>query len=146
MDAANNLESMLWTTDLSVGSAELDERNRQIFVKLAAVEMMITSGGTVALPAWLWTLFEQFEALLLEEERELALIDYPEAGFHITLHEHARQIIEKARAQLRRPDATETLPQQARAVCAALSMWLMRHVLDADKLFFPYIDARYRTL
>ncbi|MEB0135319.1 hypothetical protein QN362_08235 [Actimicrobium sp. CCC2.4] len=135
----------LWSPDLAVGSVALDRRNRDVFEQLAAAGSQIERLDAANLTRWLRATYTQFETLLLEEEAELAEIAYPELDFHRKLHEQARAIIRTARLQLARPDSAELVAVLARDSCAALSFWLMRHVIDVDKLFFPYIDARYRV-
>ena len=135
----------LWSPDLAVGSIALDRRNRDVFDQLAAADNRIERLGAADLTRWLGATYAQFDTLLAEEEAELAEIAYPELAFHRTLHEQARSIIRAARLQLARPDSTDLVAVLARESCAALSFWLMRHVIDVDKLFFPYIDSRYRV-
>ncbi|GAA4030035.1 hemerythrin domain-containing protein [Actimicrobium antarcticum] len=135
----------LWSPDLAVGSVALDRRNRNVFEQLAAAGNRIERLDAPDLTRWLRTVYTQFETLLLEEEAELAEIAYPELPFHCKLHEQARSIIRTARLQLARSDSTELVPALTRDSCTALSFWLMRHVIDVDKLFFPYIDTRYRV-
>jgi hemerythrin len=135
----------LWSPDLGVGSIALDRRNREVFEQLAIVGSQIERLDTANLTRWLRATYTQFDTLLMEEETELAEIAYPELAFHRTLHEQARSITRAARLQLARPDSADLIAVLARESCAALSFWLMRHVIDVDKLFFPYIDARYRV-
>lgn len=136
--------NVLWTPDLTVGSASLDEHNREMFEQLGTIEEVIASASPEALAIWLTEVTDQLSWLLAAEEEELAGIGYPELAFHRQLHDRARARIEASRIQLaKKPDAF-MLSTLARDTCAALSIWLMRHVQDADKLFFPYIDPRYR--
>ncbi len=135
----------LWSPDLGVGSIALDRRNRDVFEQLAAAGSRIECLGAADLTRWLRATYTQFETLLIEEEAELAEIAYPELAFHRQLHEQARRITRAARLQLARPDSADLVALLAHESCAALSFWLMRHVIDVDKLFFPYIDARYRV-
>ncbi|MFT5590253.1 MAG: hemerythrin-like metal-binding protein [Bradyrhizobium sp.] len=139
------MTTSLWSPDLAVGSIALDRRNRDIFDQLAAAGSRIERFDAADLTRWLRAIYTQFDTLLLEEEAELAEVAYPELAFHRTLHEQARSIIRTARLQLARPDSAERVAVLAHESCTALSFWLMRHVIDVDKLFFPYIDARYRV-
>ncbi|MDY7572984.1 hemerythrin domain-containing protein [Actimicrobium sp. CCI2.3] len=135
----------LWSPDLAVGSIALDRRNRDVFETLAAASSRVACLDAADLKRWLRTTYTQFDTLLMEEEAELAEIAYPELVFHRKLHDQARSITRTARMQLARPDSADVVAVLARESCAALSFWLMRHVIDVDKLFFPYIDARYRA-
>ncbi len=134
----------LWSPDLGVGSVALDRRNREVFDQLATAGSRIDRLDAPDLTRWLRATYTQFDILLTEEEAELAEIAYPELVFHRKLHEQARSIIRAACLQLARADSVDLVAALARESCAALSFWLMRHVIDVDKLFFPYIDARYR--
>ncbi len=132
-----------WTPDLSVGSTLLDARNRGLLDALAGVERVIATG----LPepdAWLRGLLVDLEALLDAEEAELAAIDYPELSFHRQLHDRARRLVGATRMALDKASGRAQVDAIVRVRSAELSVWLMRHVQDADKLFFPYIDMRYR--
>ena len=135
----------LWNPDLAVGNVTLDRRNRDVFEQFAAVDSRIERLDAPELARWLRAVYAQFDTLLLEEETELAEIAYPELAFHRKLHEHGRNLIRNARLQLSRADTPELAAALARDSCTALSVWLMRHVIDVDKLFFPYIDARFRV-
>lgn len=141
----NSSLATLWSPDLAVGSVALDRRNRDMFAQLAAACSRIEQLDAPDLARWLRAVYTQLETLLLEEEAELAEINYPELPFHRTLHEQARSIIRTARLQLSRSDSTDLVAALTRDSCTALSFWLMRHVIDVDKLFFPYIDTRYRV-
>ena len=143
MTPSLNPVATLWTHDMSVGSEMLDAQNRHIFNQLAVAERMVASDHAEIPTAWLLALFGQVDALLAVEEHELAAIDYPEMAFHHALHERGRSMLQNARIQLSRSNTAELVTAVARESCAALSLWLMRHVLEADKLFLPYIDARY---
>ena len=132
-----------WTPDLSVGSTLLDARNRSLLDALAGVERMIDAGLSDS-ASWLRRLLADLETLLDAEEAELAAIDYPELAFHRQLHERARRLVGASRAALDKASGKLQIDAIVRARSAELSVWLMRHVQDADKLFFPYIDMRYR--
>jgi len=136
--------NVLWTPDLTVGSTLLDEHNREMFDQLGAVEEVIASASPEALANWLVEVTDQLAWLLDAEEAELASIGYPELAFHRQLHDRVRSRIQVARTQLSKKPSPAMLTTLTRDTCAALSVWLMRHVQDADKLFFPYIDSRYR--
>ena len=136
--------NVLWTPDLTVGSVSLDERNRAMFGRLAAAEETIGSATPSGLSGWLRATLDQLELLLQAEERELDAIGYPELDFHRRLHGRARTRIQSCRIQLDKAEDPAVLAQLTRDICAELAVWLMRHMQDADKLFFPYIDTRYR--
>ena len=136
--------SMLWTDDLTVGSPAIDARNRQLFTRLAGAETMIASSSSEHLEQWLVQMFDEFEATLAAEESELATIGYPELDFHRRMHERGLNIIRTSRMQIARSHNGTWVEAIARDTCSALSVWMMRHVIEADKLFVPYIDARFR--
>ena len=132
-----------WTPDLSVGSTLLDARNLALLDALSNIEYVIAAG--VPEPgAWLRGLLLDLKYLLAAEEAELAAIDYPELAFHRLLHDHARGIIDATSMALDKADNWRQVEAIVRTRGTELSVWLMRHVQDADKLFFPYIDIRYR--
>ncbi|MBC7574408.1 MAG: hemerythrin domain-containing protein [Herminiimonas sp.] len=145
MDTFLNELSVLWTADMAVGCQRLDQHNERMFRELAAADAMAASMGPAALAAWLSAVFDRFDWLLQEEEKELAGAGYPELAFHRTLHARARARIQAARAQLAKSPDAESLAVLAHNSCVELSVWLMRHIQDADKLFFPYVDKRYRS-
>lgn len=138
--------NVLWTRDLAVGSATMDARNRDMLARLSVGGSVGTSTAAVAqasLAEWLLQVLVQLEHLLDEEERELEAAGYPELAFHRQLHQRGRARVASARTQLSKaPDAVATAAL-TRDTCAGLAVWLMRHVQDADKLFLPYIDARF---
>ena len=136
---------MLWTLDLAVGCVAMDERNALMLDQLAGAEPVIAAGDDTALAAWLAARYEQFDTLLREEERELASAGYPELAFHQRLHDRARAILADGRSQLQRADSSQALETLARESCLALALWLPRHVIDADRLFLPYVDQRFRA-
>ena len=127
-----------------MGSGSLDAQNRAMFEQLAATEQVIAAASRPALAAWLLEVIEQMAWLLTAEEGELAQIGYPELVFHRRLHDRARARIQATRTQLDKSPDEAALKLLARETCSQLAVWLMRHVQDADKLFFPYIDVRYR--
>ena len=131
-----------WTVDLSVGSAALDARNQSMLDSLAAADKVIAAGlpepGT-----WLHGLLAEMEQLLKAEEVKLGTIGYPELVFHRQLHDRARRMMQSARVALDKATDPAQVEVVVRARSAELSVWFMRHIQDADKLFFPYIDARY---
>lgn len=132
-----------WTPDLSVGSTLLDARNLALLDALSNIDRVIAAG--VPEPgAWLRGLLVDLENLLAAEETELAAIDYPELAFHRLLHDHARGLIDATSMALEKADGRLQIEVIVRTRGAELSVWLMRHVQDADKLFFSYIDMRYR--
>ena len=131
-----------WTVDLSVGSAALDARNQSMLDQLAGAERIVDAG--VPEPgAWLHGLVAEMEALLKAEETQLAAVGYPELVFHRQLHDRARRMMQSARVALDKAAGTAQVEAVVRARSAELAVWFMRHIQDADKLFFPYIDARY---
>jgi hemerythrin-like metal-binding protein len=138
--------SVLWTPDLTVGSATMDERNRAALVALSQVGAAIAGDTGIELRDWLLDVMDQIDYLLVAEEGELAEIGYPELSFHQQLHDRARSITRAARSQTGKASSKEARNEVARDACATLSVWLMRHIQDADKLFFPYIDIRYRDV
>ena len=138
--------SLHWTNDLSVGCVALDECNRQMFGELARVEQQLTENSIEQLSRWLSTRLNQFELLLHSEEKLLAAADYPELTFHQQLHWQATEMIRHIRLQLAECTLHAALALLVQNSCSQLALWLMQHILDADKLFFPYVDARYLRL
>lgn len=136
---------VLWTADLKVGCSALDERNAALLDQLSRTESVIAASDGAELAAWLVALCDQLDILLQEEECELAAVGYPELAFHQRLHDRARAITRHARVQLQRMETQGALAILARESCAALALWLPRHVVDADRLFFPYVDIRFRV-
>ena len=134
----------LWTADLTVGSTALDQANCAMFSVLASAESRVAAATGPELAAWLSAVVDRFDGLLRAEEAELATIGYPELAFHRQLHDHARGCIQAARNRLARQPHAVMLEQLTRDTCTELAVWLLRHVQDADQLFFPYIDARFR--
>lgn len=139
-----NDASMLWTQDLTVGSQAIDARNRELFTRLAGAETMIASSSSEHLEHWMMQVCEEFEAVLSAEESELATIGYPEMDFHRRMHERGRNIARNSRAQMERSHNANWIETLTRDTCSALSVWMMRHVIEADKLFVPYMEARFR--
>lgn len=137
--------ALRWTTDLSVGCDQLNDRNRALLDALATTENMIASASNAALAAWMQARLDQFAQLLDAEEVELAAADYPELAFHRLLHDEGRRIAEHARTQLQHCASDVALMKLVRTSCTSLALWFVRHVLDADPFFSPYVDSRYRT-
>jgi hemerythrin len=140
--------ALQWTTDLSVGCERLDHRNRALLDALASTENMIAAVSSDALAAWMQARLDQFAQLLDDEENELTAADYPELVFHRLLHDAGRRIAVDIRTQLRHCVSDAALAKVVRTSVTSLSLWFMRHVLDADPFFSPYVDvryARYRT-
>ena len=135
---------LLWSADLTVGCAALDERNARMLDQLARAASVIASTDPSHLVAWADALYDQFDLLLLEEERELTAADYPELPFHRRLHDRARAMTAQARLKLQQASTPAAVAAVASQGCAALGLWLPRHVVDADRLFFPYVDGRFR--
>jgi hemerythrin len=146
MDAEQKEISVLWTADMSVGCVLLDQHNGRMFDEFAQADAMAETLTPAALAHWLTGVLNRFEVLLQEEEAELADADYPELVFHSTLHDRARAMLRAVRVQLDKSPEAMALAGLARESCVALSVWLMRHIQDADKLFLPYVDARYRSV
>ena len=127
MEPILNEISVLWTADMAVGCLRLDQHNEHMFRELAAADAMAASMAPAALAAWLSAVFDRFDWLLQEEEKELAGAGYPELAFHRTLHARARARIQAARAQLAKSPDAESLAVLAHNSCVELSVWLMRH-------------------
>ena len=137
--------STLWTPELSVGSVLLDQHNQAVLARCATVDSVLLTHQGQALSIWMHGLLDQFDTLLSEEEGELAAIDYPELSYHCVLHARARNLITAARLRFATAEPNNlAATAAARSACTSLSVWLMRHILDADRLFLPYIDARFR--
>lgn len=136
--------ALQWTSDLSVGCDRLDQRNHALLDDLAASEHMIMIANSDELVVWLQARLDQFAQLLDHEEAELAAADYPEQIFHRLLHDEGRRLADDIAAQLRRCDSKVVLARLVRTGCTSLSLWFVRHVLDADPFFAPYVDARFR--
>ena len=134
----------LWTTDLTVGCSALDLRNAHMLDLLAGTASVISASEGAELAEWLDACYDQFEVLLSEEERELATVGYPELSLHQRLHGYARSIIHDARRQLQRAPTSPALAALASQSCAALALWLPRHIVEADRMFLPYVDSRFR--
>lgn len=143
MDKLPDVVDLVWTADLSVGCTALDERNRQMFNALSNAEQRIASNDFEQLSRWLMHHFDEFETLLELEEQLLTRADYPELPLHQQLHTQVRNAIRSMKLQVKECTSHTTLVVLVRNSCAHLSLWLMQHILDADKLFFPYIDTRY---
>ncbi len=144
MEAAYST-ALQWTTDLSVGCERLDHRNRALLDALATAENMITTASSDTLAAWLQARLDQFAQLLDDEEDELAAADYPELVFHRLLHDAGRRIALDIHTQLRHCTSHVALVKLLRSSATSLSLWFMRHVLDVDPFFAPYVDVRYAT-
>ena len=144
MDSLIQDMDVVWTADLTVGCPSLDERNARLLDQLSRIGSMIAAADCEQLSGWLTARYDQLDFLLQEEEHELAEADYPELAFHQRLHEHARAITRNARQQLQRITAPAELAALACESCDALALWLPRHIVDADRLFFPYVDIRFR--
>ena len=137
---------ILWSADLAVGSVLLDEHNRAMFRLLATAADVIAAATPDELAAWLLNTMDQLDALMAAEERELAIIGYPEHDCHRQLHDLARARMQASRQHLARISDAGALAQFTGDTCTGLAVWLMRHVQDADQLFFPYIDQRFRAV
>jgi hemerythrin-like metal-binding protein len=146
MDAEQKDIIVRWTADMSVGCVLLDRHNERMFGDFAQAEAMAETLTPAALTHWLASVLDRFEILLQKEEAELADAGYPELTFHRTLHDRARARLQAVRVQLNKSPDARALVMLARESCVAFSVWLMRHIQDADKLFLPYVDARYRSV
>lgn len=136
---------ILWTADLTVGCPALDERNMQMLDQLSRAASVIAKSDDAQLVAWLFARYDQLDFLLLEEEYELAAAGYPELVFHQRLHDRARGVTRHARTQLQRVDTSAALAALASESCNTMALWLPRHIVDVDRLFFPYVDSRFRV-
>ena len=130
---------------MSVGCERLDHRNRALLDALATTENMIATASGDTLAAWMQARLDQFAQLLDDEEDELAAADYPELVFHRLLHDAGRRIAVDIHTQLRHCASDAALAKVVRSSVNALSLWFMRHVLDVDPFFAPYVDVRYAT-
>ncbi len=137
--------ALKWTTDLSVGCDRMNHRNRALLDELATTEKIIASASSDALAEWMQARLDQFSQLLDDEEKELAAADYPELAFHRLLHDEGRRIAGHAATQLRYSASNEALPKLVQTSCTGLALWFVRHALDADQFFSPYVDSRFRT-
>lgn len=137
--------ALKWTTDLSVNCDQLNDHNRALLDVLATTENVIAAVSSEVLAAWMLARLDQFAQLLDEEEIELASADYPELAFHRLLHDEGRRIAAHAHTQLRHCASDAALTKLVRTSCTSLALWFVRHVLDADPFFAPYVDSRYRT-
>ena len=146
MDSLDDDIDIVWTAELTVGSPALDGHNRDMLGRLARAATIIDASDPAYLADWLTECCEQLDALLLAEEDELAAVGYPELAFHRRLHDRARAITRDTRNQLARVATPAALQALARASCTAMGLWLPRHVVDADRLFFPYVDERFRVM
>ena len=131
-----------WTGDLSVGSAALDGRNQSVLDQLAGAGQIIATECPEP-GAWLHGVFAEMEQLLKVEEAVLGTIGYPELVFHRQLHDRARRMMQSARVAIDKAASPAQVEAVVRARSTELAVWFMRHIQDADKLFFPYVDARY---
>ena len=125
-----------WTSEMSVGRANLDEHHRMIIDGLNRVYPLL---GTTGRDAEIREILDTVEDFVLihfsEEERIMREVGYPGWRQHKIQHDGMSDLVFRLKADLehgRLPDAEQ--------VFKMLHDWLIRHILGEDRKYMPYLD------
>lgn len=123
-----------WTIDLSVGEASLDGHHRQIVELINRVSgAMFTQVEAMTITAALLDLRNYTHFHFCEEEAWLEARGYADLEAHRLLHHHMIEQIDEM------IDMHETGPRKivASELHEFLSLWLIRHIRNADHAYVP---------
>lgn len=121
---------LTWTTDLSVGFGRIDEQHQQLFTRYNHLLQACTTGlGREAITPTLNFLAEYVEEHFAEEERYMALYDYPESDQHIREH---REFISQIGAVQKDLEKNGPTVLMRATLTYSLLHWLVSHVKQID--------------
>jgi len=129
--AAGAVFDFAWRKEYEVGLDAIDDQHRQIFSAMGAVRQVPGRGGkglTIALKA----LTELNNFHFAEEEKILALADYPDLDEHRRAHDRLREDLEAIAKSNKITRETDTF----------LKDCFLRHTLIFDRRYIPFLEKK----
>lgn len=138
MKLAWKKELNVWTKELSVGNAVIDDEHRNLITMINGMETLIKGRDSFALPQ----AFEQLEHWLCIHFANEANIAQA-ANYDFTQHKLAEQNLQNEIRHLKDELAAKDgkcSKDEIRRYSAYLKNWLIKHIIDADMLMKPVLQ------
>ena len=131
-------ESFRWTEAYSVNIATLDRQHQKLFETVNELNRALRNGaGNEALDSILDELMEYAAVHFAAEESLMEKYEFPGLSTHRTQHEMFRQQIAVFLAGHK-----AAKPGVAVSLMFFMQEWLKRHLLQTDKLYSAFLNAR----
>jgi hemerythrin len=124
------MPTIAWTDDLGIDDSQIDFQHRQLIDTMGDLEEALAAGDRrrVAETAPFLRLYTQVH--FADEERVLALTNWPQLEQHRELHRGFNHRIDELEGALRRGDLTA-----GTTMLGFLAAWLAKHIRGADREF-----------
>lgn len=127
-----------WSTALSVHVEEIDRQHMKLIEMInTLVNAMQMGAGKAQVEEILSEMAQYAEVHFATEENYFRKFQYPEAEAHGAEHRQFVEEVSKLRTEYDRGVQGLSIK-----VLAFLSDWLRNHILDSDKKFGPFFNAR----
>jgi hemerythrin len=131
-----------WTTNLSVGVAEIDEQHQELFRRSERLILALRAGDRSEVETLLHYLTDYVMSHFQCEERLMVEAEYPGLNEHRDAH-HRFQ--DELREQVKAYQRKGPTPLVALEVHNWLSDWLRRHIGVADRELGRWLAASQQT-
>ncbi len=125
-----------WTSDMSVGRANLDQHHQMILACLNQLYPLLTVTDRADEIKKVLETLEDFVLIhFSEEEHVMKAIGYPDWRQHKLMHDEMYDKVFSLKSDLshgRTPEAAELFH--------LFQDWLVRHILGEDRKYMPYLD------
>jgi len=135
------MENLVWSSEMSVGSDELDCQHKHLFSLYNNLLVVISNdvaNKIFRLSDDVLQGFVDYAGLHFEYEEGIMI----KAGYHdIYLHklEHKTYINRMLEAQSELNKNSD--PKEWEELCKFLSSWIVNHIMGTDRLYTPYIRS-----
>lgn len=125
-----------WSPSFTVNSAALDQQHRKMLQIISDLHAAIFARtGPEAVSATIRELVEYSKTHFAEEERQMAAHGYPGLAEHRASHERLLKMVTDIENRYRQGGKS----MAGDILGFLVSDWLVRHILDEDKQYAPYL-------
>lgn len=125
-----------WNPSFSVNNSLLDEQHQQMFVIISELhDAIFHKNARKQLIVAIRQLIEYTQKHFAEEERQMERSGFPGLAGHKAAHEKLKQQVIEIEQHLH--DAEDSMAGDV--IEFLLSDWLVKHVLEMDKQYAPYL-------
>jgi len=134
------MKKVIWSRDLAVGIAEIDEQHQQWIQRLNDVAAAIAAKqGPVEIGRTLEFLSDYTKQHFATEEQLMAAAHFPGLQAQRAQHEELTATLQELLRDFQEEGAT---PKLAEAVDTYLGNWLLRHIRERDLEFGEFSKTR----
>ena len=134
------MKKIIWSKDLAVGIAEIDEQHQQWIARLNDVAAAIAAHqGPVAIGRTLEFLADYTKQHFATEEELMAAANYPGLPAQRTQHQELTATLDDLLRDFAEEGATQKL---AETVNTYLGNWLLTHIREQDLAFGKFLKTK----